>query len=120
MSNTQRPTIAKKHTNSSEAKRKKELDESFAIRVDGKDYVLTPSDLTGVHEMRIRRETGHTVTTLVRAISVTPGIDLVAMFMWACDLSQGKPADLMETLEGISYASEVEVLEETEPASPKA
>lgn len=120
MSNTQRPTLTKKPTASSEAKRKKELDQSFAIRIDGDDYVLTPSDLTGVQEMEIRKATGYSVTTLIREISLNPGVDLVGIFMWAVKLSQGEPADLLEILESISYASDVDVIGEAEPDSPEA
>ncbi|WP_332645108.1 hypothetical protein [Aeromicrobium sp.] len=121
MSNTQRPSLAKKQTPASEAKRKQELDQSFAIRVDGVDYVLTPSELTGVQEMEIRRQTGYSVTTLIREITLNPGVDLIGIFKWACNLSQGKPADLLESLESVSYASDVDVIgEDVEPASPEA
>lgn len=115
MSNTQRPALAKKHTNSSEAKRKKELDQSFGIRIDGEDYTLTPADLSGVQEMRIRRETGYSVTTLIQELEKAPGVDLIGIFMWVCNLSQGKAADLNEILEGISYASDVDVIGDVEP-----
>ena len=120
MSNTQRPTIAKKHTNSSEAKRKQELDESFGIRIDGVDYILTPADVTGLQEMRIRKESGYSVTSLIRELSIEPGVDHLGIFMWVCNLTQGKPADLEAILEGVSMASEVEIIDSAEPALPKA
>jgi hypothetical protein len=121
MSNTQRPTLAKKHTTASESKRDKMLDDSFGIRIDGIDYVLTPADLTGVQELRIRRETGYSVTTLIQELQTAPGVDLIAMFMWACSLSQGKSADLEQILGSVSYASDVEIMDEPQPDnSPEA
>ena len=119
MSNTQRPTLAKKHTNSSEAKRKAAQDESFGICIDGVDYILTPSDVTGIQEMQIRRESGYSVTSLIREISLEPGVDHLGIFMWVCDLTQGKPADLIKSLESVSMASDVEIIEDSEPVAPK-
>lgn len=120
MSNTQRPSLAKKHTNASEAKRKAEQDESFGLRIDGEDYILTPADLNGLQEMRIRKETGYSVGTLLSEIQTAPGVDLLGIFMWVCNMSQGKADDLNAILEGISHASDVEVLDDAEPVSPEA
>lgn len=130
MANTQRPTASKrpstarKHTPRTEANRVAKLDDSFGIKVEGVDYVLTPTDLTGVQEMQIRRETGYSVAGLIMTLQQAPGIDLIGMFMWAVELSQGKAKEpiggrLVEILESLSYATEVEVTGESEPDDPQ-
>lgn len=97
------------------------LDQTVEIAIDGAVYKLTPADLTGLQEMRIRRETGMSVIEIIQGLQEHPGIDYLGMFMWACRLSAGEEdATLEASLKGISYGSEVVIKEDAVPDSPEA
>ena len=109
MSNTKRPSLDRKVTPKSEANRRNKHDEQrVSIRVDGVVYTVSPSDLTGRDEARIRRETGHSLSHLVDTLHTDPGVDVLGAFMWVALLQAGEDADYGEVLDSISYASEVE------------
>lgn len=114
-----RPPLARKHTRTTIAKQDAQLDQTVEVLIDGESYKLTPADLTGIHEMRIRKETGLSVSEILTKLQESPGIDLLGMFMFACAIAAGDNPDLMEILGGISYASEVEIAD-AEPAPPEA
>lgn len=118
MSNTpaNRPSTARKRTPADERKREAELNEDFTIEVDGTRYTLVPADITGLTEMKVRRETGMSVTELLEKIQAHPGMDLIGCFMYACEVAAGRDADLEKILGSVSYASEFDVVDgEGEP-----
>lgn len=115
-----RPSLQRKHTRSTEAKREALMDETFAIRVNDEVYSITPADLTGLVEFRIRRETGMSVEGIVTALSAEPGVDYLGMFMWACKVAAGEDVSLESVLASVSWAAEVDVIDNAEPASPEA
>lgn len=115
-----RPTTARKVTPKSEKNRAAALDQAFGVRVDGKDYILVPADLTGLVEMRIRRETGLSVLELIHGIITSPGADMLGMFMWATRFAAGEDVDLVEVLESINFDSDAEVIEDAKPPAPEA
>lgn len=117
---TQRPSIQRKHTRSTKAKQDAELDETFAIRVDGEVYKITPADLTGAQEFRIRQATGMSVTQVITNLQAAPGVDMLGVFMWIARTTAGEKVELMEVLESISYASDLDIVEDAEPDSPEA
>lgn len=101
---------ARKQTASSKKRAQAVMDEDFALRIDGEEYVIVPADFTGRLEARVRRETGMSVTGIINALdSGQTGVDLLGMFMWAVRLGRGEEdASLEEILDSVSYASEVE------------
>lgn len=111
MSNTQRPSTARKRTPADEKKREAELDRDFTIRVDDTAYTLVPADITGLTEMKVRRETGMSVTELIDKLQSHPGMDLIGCFMYACEIAAGREANLEKILGSVSYASEFDVVD---------
>lgn len=113
---------ARKQTAASAKRAKAVMDENYALRIDGVEYVIVPADFTGRLEARVRRETGMSVMGIIDALdSGQTGVDLLAMFMWAVRLGRGEEASLDDILDSVSYASEVETIESAkEPDSPEA
>lgn len=106
-----RPSTARKRTPADEKKREAELNESFAIRVDDTEYKLVPADITGLAEMKVRRETGMSITELIQKLQANPGMDLIGCFMYACEIAAGREADLEKILGSVSWASEFDVVD---------
>lgn len=96
------------------------LDETQEILIDGVPYKITPADLTGLVEMRIRKETGYSAAQIGEMLVAAPGADLVGMFMWACRIAKGDEVSLEEVLGSVSGASVVEVKDGAEPDPPEA
>lgn len=115
MSNTKRPTTARKVTTKDEAARRAALNDAIAVRIDDVVYTLTPADLTGLHEMKIRKATGMTVGEIMEGMESSPGLDVLGFFMFACELGAGRDADLEGILGSISYASGIDLVEDAEP-----
>lgn len=111
MSNAQRPSLAKKHTPKSEKAREDALNENFSLRVDDEVYTIVPADITGLAEMKIRRETGMSVMEIINKMQTAPGMDLIGCFMYACEISRGREADLEKILGSVSLASEFDVVD---------
>lgn len=117
---TTRPPLERKHTRSTTAKKDAELDETFAIRVDGQVYKITPADLTGAQEFRIRQATGMSVAQVITNLQASPGVDMLGVFMWIARTTAGERVELMDVLESISYASDLDIVEDAEPDDPEA
>jgi hypothetical protein len=84
----------------------------FGIRVDGRDYILNPHDVTGAAEYLIRKELGMGLSELADKTKASPGFDYVGMFLWAVRVAKGeRDLDLMEVLEEISGGSVIEEIE---------
>lgn len=110
----------KKATERAKKRKQETMDaQQFGIRVDGRDYVLNPNDITGAVEYLIRQRLGMGLAELAEKTQASPGFDYVGMFLWACRVAQGeRDLDLMEVLEGISGGSVIEEVEVDE--IPKA
>lgn len=91
--------------------RQAELDESMTIKIDGEPYTLTPADITGLVEMKVRRETGMSVMEIIQTMQSSPGMDLVGCFMYACEVAAGRDADLEKILGSVSMGSDFEVVD---------
>lgn len=120
MSNTpaNRPSTARKRTPADEKKREAELNEDYTIEVDGTRYTLVPADVTGLLDMKVRRDTatllggkGLSVTEIIDAISESPGLDRIACFMYAAEVAAGRDADLEKILGSVSLNSEFEIVD---------
>jgi hypothetical protein len=94
-----------------EKAREAALDESFTIRIDDEVYTIDPADITGLLEMKVRRETGMSVTEIISKMQSAPGIDLIGCFMYACEVAAGREADLEKILGSVSMDSDFEVVD---------
>lgn len=114
MSNTPRPKL-NKQASKAEKDRQAALDESMDVRIDGTVYSIVLADITGLVEMRIRRETGFSVMELITKMQGdSMGMDVLGCFMYACEVAAGRDANLEAILASVSWASEVDVVESAE------
>lgn len=112
-----RPSL-KKTTAGSKKRKQTAMDaEAVGIRIDGRDYVVNPNDVTGRVEFEIRKECGMGVAQIVAAMEQTQGIDYLGMFMWAVRRINGEDVDLMDVLDSVSAAADVEVMKPGEVAA---
>jgi hypothetical protein len=106
-SDRQRPSLAKKDTRATKAKREEALNQGFAVTdpLDGARLSVRLGDVRGVHEAQLRGVCGLGFMELLVALQSTPSLDLLAASIWFARLVNGrKPGDYMEQLEEISYA----------------
>ena len=110
----------KKATERARNRKQQAMDaETFAVRVDGKDYILNPNDITGATEFRFRKEVGTSIGEYTANAQTAPSIDQLGVLMWAARLANGEEVELMEVLEGITLGSKIEQIE-VEVEAPKA
>lgn len=98
MSNTKRPTAARKVTTKTEANRAAALDEGVRFKLDdgGEWYVLRPSDVTPEVAREVRRVTGRSFMRLMGDIAIDPDIDVLAEGVWAARRIKGEQVELSE------------------------
>lgn len=106
-----RPSTTRKRTPKTEKAREDALNEDFTIRIDDHSYTLVPADITGLIEMKVRRETGLSVMEIISKMQAAPGMDLIGMFMYACEVAAGRDANLEKILGSISFGSDFEVVD---------
>lgn len=82
MSNTKRPTTARKVTRTTKAARDDELNSGLRITFDGVDYVIRQGDLTDRLERELRREYGGSWQAFRREFATDPGLDTIGTFIW--------------------------------------
>lgn len=90
MSNTQRPTTARKVTRKTEAKRDAALDEGLKLTIDGAEYVVRAGDLTALDSRELRKQVGMSFAALLQAFNTDPDIDLIAAVMWLARRIKGE------------------------------
>lgn len=112
------PGLDRKRTPRDEKRREDALDESMTIRIDDEPYTLVPADITGLVEMRVRRETarilggrGMSVVEIMQEMQAHPGMDLIGCFMYACEIAAGRDADLEKILGSVSLGSDFDVVD---------
>lgn len=100
-----RPSIQRKHTRSTEAKRNDELDRGIAITDDdGTRLQVRIRDVKGVHDAALVRALGIDFMGLLVEISKRQGLDLLAAVVWFCRLVNGRDAGTYEeVLESFGY-----------------
>ena len=121
MSNTQRPSLAPKHTTKTEKKREAEADVGVVISVDGTTYTVREADLTSLDTMALRRETGMSFIGLMQAFGESPDIDLIAALVWLARRSEGeRMLAYADVAKDINYQSDFDVEPvETPDADPQ-
>ena len=122
MSASGRPSIQRKQTRATEAKRKSEQDLGISIRVEGTDYTVRHGDLTSLDTMALRRETGLSFMGLLSAFETQPDIDLIAALVWLARRIEGeRMLTFADVAREIGYDIDIEVLDDpTEESDPKA
>jgi|RhiMethySRZTD1v2_1073278.scaffolds.fasta_scaffold697804_2 hypothetical protein len=96
MSNTKkapatRPSLNRKVTRSSQAARKKALNEKLAIRVDGTVYTLRVGDMTALDDHALRTQYGMPFEGMVQAMAAGDrALDLMAAIIWMARRTNGE------------------------------
>lgn len=105
MSNTQRPSIQRKHTRKTDANRTAALDAGMVVTVDGEKYEVRVGDVTPAIAREVRRNFGMGVQSLLREMARDPDLDVLAGFMWIARLIRGEQVDLEEVEENLDYSA---------------
>jgi hypothetical protein len=82
MSNTQRPSAARKVTRTSEANRENALDQGLRITLDGEVFEVRVGDITSTLARELRGHVGFGPMQLIRHCAVDPDVDLLSAFVW--------------------------------------
>lgn len=115
MSNTKRPTTARKHTRATEASRAAELEQGCTIWVEGVAYTVRIGDLTSMDAANLRRETGMSFMGLMKALQTDADIDLVAALVWLRRRMDGEHLLTYQTVaESIGYDADIDVTDPDE------
>lgn len=78
-----RPSLAKKHTRSSETNRKAALDVGARFELDGTVHAITVGDMTGLDARELRRQVGISFPKLLTEFfSDDSDLDVVAAILW--------------------------------------
>lgn len=82
MSNTQRPSTARKVTRTTEAKRESDLDNGLRISIEGEPYEVRIGDITSTLARELRAKVGFGPMQLIRQCAIDPDVDLLSAFVW--------------------------------------
>lgn len=100
-----RPSLAPKHTRSSEANRDEALDQGIAFTdTDGERLQVRVRDVKGTHDAALVRAVGVDFMGLLESLEKRQGLDLLAAVVWFGRLVHGR-AELTydETLDAFGY-----------------
>lgn len=104
MSNAKRPSLERKHTRATEAKRSDELDQGVRIELDGKVYEVRHGDLTALDTRALRKQTELSFVQLMQELADAPDIDSIAALIWLAGRLKGdRESTYEEVAEGIGY-----------------
>lgn len=109
MTTTPRPSLARKHTPASEAKRKAALEEGVKITHDGEAYVVKTGDITAQVARRFRREVGTSFRGVVEELQKDPDIDSVAAIVWMARMIRGEDITLDDVAMNYDDLDSIEV-----------
>lgn len=82
MSNTKRPTTARKVTRTSETNRESALDQGLRITMEGDVFEVRVGDITPSLARELRQHIGCGPMQLIRQCAVDPDVDLISAFAW--------------------------------------
>lgn len=99
---TKRPSLARKVTPASEAKREEALDDGVRMVVEGVEYVVRLGDMTAPLAREFRRNYGASFNALQEELSADPDLDSIAAFMWLAKRIEGEDLPFDEIT--VSYA----------------
>jgi hypothetical protein len=90
MSNTKRPTTARKVTRTSEANRNAALDSGLRITIDDEKFDVRLGDVTPAMARELRNHTGMGPLQLINATALYPDLDLLTAFVWLARRQRGE------------------------------
>jgi hypothetical protein len=82
MSNTRRPTTARKVTRTTEENRDAELNRGLRITIDSEVYEVRVGDITSTLARELRAKVGFGPMQLINQCAVDPDIDLLSAVVW--------------------------------------
>src|SRR5687768_12770019 len=82
MSNTKRPTTARKVTRTTEASREDALDQGLRITFEDEVFEVRVGDITSALARELRGHLGFGPMQLIRQCAVDPDVDLLSAFVW--------------------------------------
>lgn len=85
-----RPSLARKHTRSSEQSRNDALNAGLRITIDGEHYEARLRDVPPSLARELRRESGMGFIELMKEISREPDADLLSAFVWVARRLRGE------------------------------
>lgn len=97
-----RPSLARKVTPKSEAKRTEALDEGIRMTVEGETYEVRLGDITPQVARELRRATGGSFNALREELGSDPDIDSISAFVWLARRIRGEILSLDDV--AIGYA----------------
>jgi hypothetical protein len=102
MSNTKRPTTARKVTRSTEENRQDALEQGVRITLDGESYEVRLADVTPNLTRELRRQTGMSFNQLMREVVTDPDLDSLAGFAWMARRIAGESLEIDDVM--VTYA----------------
>lgn len=105
MSNTQRPSLQRKHTRKTEENRTAGLEQGMTITVDGEAYTVRLGDVSPTLGREVRRIYGVGVRGFFGQLAHDPDLDLVAGFIWMARRIRGEYVELEDVESQLTYAS---------------
>ncbi len=91
---TNRPSTARKHTRTTDAKRANDLDQGLRITLDGETYEVRLGDVTSTITRELRRVSGMSFNELMRQTTTDPDADVIAAFIWMSRRINGEKVDI--------------------------
>lgn len=102
MSNTQRPSTARKVTGSSERKREEALDNGLRISLDGESYEVRLGDVNSHVAKEFRNATGMGPLQFLNAAAFDMDVDYLAAFIFLARRIRGEQVRLEDVT--VTYA----------------
>lgn len=91
---TTRPSAARKHTRSTDAKRTDALEQGLRITIDGEAYTVRLGDVTSTMTRELRRATGMSFNQVMNLVQTDPDSDVIAAFIWVARRIAGEKVDV--------------------------
>lgn len=110
MSNTQRPTLARKDTRKSKEARQAALEQGVRIKVGEKVYEVRLGDITPVMARRFRKEVGSPFSEVMDELETgRTDIDSIGAVIWMAQLLRGDDVSFDEVEFGYGDIDDLEV-----------
>lgn len=106
MSNTQRPSTARKVTRTTEKKREAALDMGLRVTMEGEVFEVRVGDVTSTMARELRARLGFGPMQLIKQTAIDPDIDLLSAFVWLARRIKGEMVSF-DAVE-VSYAQMLE------------
>lgn len=114
----QRPSARRVHTRTSTQKAKDQLEAGIRLTRGDQVYELRIGDVDAASARRLRATTGYGPLSLMQAIVNDPDVDMVAAWIWLCDIVAGRDTEL-EDIE-VSYADIFDDRFDVDQAEPRS